>query len=190
MVSKGVPVFVHYYHYLIRIKTRYGRSGQAWHGFRLQRRIFVTLLATALFSTTMPPGYVTNAGSTNTKLIVSARVLTGTSLKIIHQTKKIIITGEDKRKGYIDIEDASHIEIKSNNPAGYMLAFQGLAWPFSDIHVRGLAKEIQIGPGNTFIYQPYNRGAISVELDCRLFLAEDAKPGVYNWPLFISSRPV
>lgn len=190
MGSKGVLVFVHYYHYLIRIETSYNRSKQAWHGLRLQRIIFVTLLATALFSTTMSAGNVANAGSTNIRFIVSARVLARTNLTIIRQIKKIIITSEDIRKGYIDIKDALHIAIKSNHLAGYMLAFQGLAWPFREINVRGLAKEIQIGPGNTFIYQPYNRGAISVELDCRFLLAEDAQPGIYNWPLFISSQHI
>lgn len=151
---------------------------------------FTALLATALFSTTMPAGNVANAGSTNSIIKVSAKVLTRTSLKIIHQIKEIMITSIDIHKGYIDIKDALHIELKNNNPAGYMLAFQGLAWPFKEISIRGLAKEIQVGPGSTFIYQPYNRGAISVELNCRFLLTEDAKPGVYDWPLFISSQHI
>jgi len=146
------------------------------------------LLATALFSTTMSTGNVANAGPTNSIIKVSAKVLTQTSLKIIHQIKEIMITSTDIHKGYIDIKDALHIELKSNNPAGYMLVFQGLVWPFREISIRGLVKEIQVGPGSTFIYQPYSRGAISVELDCRFLLAEDAKPGVYNWPLFVSSQ--
>ncbi len=152
--------------------------------------LFMALLATELSFAPMPAWNMANAGSTNTKIIVSAKVLARTSLKIIHQIKEIIITSTDIRKGYIDIKNALHIEIKSNNTAGYMLTFQGITWPFKEIDVQGLASKIRISPGITFIYQPYNRGVMTIELDCQLFLNEDAQPGIYNWPLSISSQPI
>lgn len=158
-------------------------------GLRLQHMLLTVLLATTFF-VSISDRNIANAGSANAEIKVSARVLAWTGFKILNQIKEVMITSADIRKGYIEIKSASRIEIKSNDPAGYMLIFQGITWPFREIYLQGLTNEIQISSGNTFVRQPYNRGAMTVELDYRFLLAEDAKPGIYAWPLSISCQTI
>ena len=157
---------------------------------RLKHMLLTALLAAALFFTSIPDRNIANAGLANTITTVSARVLARTSLKILHQIKTIMITSADIRQGYIEIKSASRIEVKSNDPAGYMLTFQGITWPFMEVHIQGLTNEIQVSSGNTFIHQPYNRGIRKMELSYRFFLTKNAEPGIYAWPLSISSQPI
>jgi len=57
-------------------------------------------LAAAFSFAAISAGNVVHAGSTSAKIMVSARVLAVTNLKILHQAREIIITDEDIRKGY------------------------------------------------------------------------------------------
>ncbi len=150
--------------------------------------ILMALFATTLFFASISPQSTAYAGSTRTKVMVSARIPALTSLKILHQVREIIITEEAIRRGYIDMESASRIQVKNNDPAGYMLTVQGLRWPFREVRVRGLANEIWITSGSAFVHQPYSRGAVTAALSYRFLLSEDAKPGVYSWPLSISCQ--
>ncbi|HOE17386.1 MAG TPA: response regulator [Syntrophorhabdaceae bacterium] len=153
-----------------------------------QHILLMALFATTLFFASISTRNTAYAGSTRTKIMVSARIPALTSLKILHQAREIIITDEDIRKGYIDMESASRIQVRNNNPAGYMLTLQGIQWPLREARVRGLANEIWITSGSAFVHQPYSRAAITAELSYRFLLAEDAKPGTYSWPLSISCQ--
>jgi len=156
------------------------------HFTPVQHMLLMALFAVMLFFASISTRNTAYASSTKTKIMVSARIPALTSLKILHQVREVIITDADIHKGYIDIKSASRIQIRNNNPAGYMLTFQGIEWPFREIHIQGFTNEIWITSGNAFVHQPYNRGTITVELNYRFLLTEDAKPGIYDWPLSIS----
>ncbi len=153
-----------------------------------QHLLLMTLFAAMLFFASISTRNTAYAGSTRTKVMVSARIPALTSLKILHQEREIIIADEDIRKGYIDMKSASRIQIMNNNPAGYMLTLQGIVWPFREVRVQGFTNDIRITPGSAFVHQPYTRGAVTVELSYRLHLSEDAKPGIYDWPLSITCQ--
>ncbi len=153
-----------------------------------QHMLIMTFFAAMLFFASISTRNTAYAGSTRTKVMVSARIPALTSLKILHQEREIIITEEAIRKGYIDMESASRIQVKNNHPAGYMLTVQGLRWPFREVRLQGLAGEIWITSGSAFVHQPYRRGAVTAALSYRFLLSEDAKPGVYSWPLSISCQ--
>jgi len=172
----------------ILIESGFAGNEQISRGLKLQSMLISASLAAALSFAAISAGNVVHAGSTSAKIMVSARVLAVTNLKILHQAREIIITDEDIRKGYIDMESASRIQVRNNNPAGYMLTLQGIQWPLREARVRGLANEIWITSGSAFVHQPYSRAAITAELSYRFLLAEDAKPGTYSWPLSISCQ--
>jgi len=153
-----------------------------------QHMLLMALFTAMLFFASISTRNTAYASSTNAKIQVSARILPQTNFKILHQEREIIITGDDIRQGYIDMERASRIQVKNNNPAGYMLALQGIVWPFREVRVQGFANDIWITPGSAFVHQPYTRGAVTIELSYRFHLSKDAKPGIYTWPLSITCQ--
>jgi hypothetical protein len=112
------------------------------------------------------------------------------NLKVLFQIREITITNADIQRGFIDIKMASRIETRSNSPAGYLLNFEGLSWPFKHIEIYGLANDVHITSGSSFVHQPAARGPITIDLSYRFVLSEDAKPGTYAWPLTLSTQPV
>jgi len=111
------------------------------------------------------------------KVIVTAHVMAHVKLKVLRQSSELIITNTDIARGYVDVPVASRIEIKNNNPAGYLLVFEGLDGPMRFIkgmYVKGGGREVYIE---------------SAELSYRFVLSRDARPGTYAWPLTISVRP-
>lgn len=142
------------------------------------------------FIAAFPWGHVC-AGQSSLEMKVSARVPVRTDLKVLHLVQGVSITGDDVRRGYVEIKNASRIEVKSNDPAGYMLAFQGvLSWPFREVVIQGFADEVRIDSADAFIRQPYVRGVVAIVLSYRFLLAEDTRPGTYAWPVSITSQPV
>lgn len=107
---------------------------------------------------------------------------------MLRQPSIITITENDIAKGYVDAPAASRIEVRTNNPQGCLLVFEGLNGPFRETVVRGMEREVQIGPGSGFVPMPHARGAVTMELSYRFFLSENALPGTYSWPLTISSQ--
>lgn len=174
----------------VLVEAGYVKPEQILHGLKLQHMLITASLAATLSFAAMSAGDVAHAGSANTKITVSARVLVRTSLKMLHQVPEITITSADIRKGYIEIKSGSRIEVKSNNPAGYTLTFQGVGWPFREIHIHGFSNEVQISSNNAFIHQPYVRGPNTIELSYRLVLSDNVKSGTYSWPLSIVSQPI
>ncbi len=182
LIEKIEQVLVNHHYSLIAVPFMLEHFTPAQH------MLLMTLFAATLFFASISIRNTAYAGSTRTKVMVSARIPALTSLKILHQEREIIIADEDIRKGYIDMQSASHIQVMNNNPAGYMLTLQGIVWPFREVRVQGFANDIRVTSGSVFVHQPYNRGAVTVELSYRFLLSEDVKPGIYDWPLSISCQ--
>jgi len=134
---------------------------------------------------------VTRSSSCEVK--VTATVKAHTSLKIKYQDTKIIITHGDIERGYVDVPDASRLEVRNNNRAGYLLVLEGLNGPFSpfkEIHIQGLGREVQIDSIGGLMLQPYLSGTVTLKLSYRFILSNNANPGTYAWPLMISAQPL
>jgi hypothetical protein len=110
-------------------------------------------------------------------------------LKVLQQRTEMVITQADVARGYVEVQGATRIEVKNNNPGGYFLSFDGLGGPFKEIYIQGLGAEVQLAPHGGFIPQPFTRSAVVKELSYRFFLTDHAEPGTYSWPLQISARP-
>ena len=139
----------------------------------------------------LPPSAWSGDGHASARIEVRATVLPRTTLTLHGQQSALVITGEDIRRGYVEAPAASRVEIRSNDPRGYLLVFEyqaGPELPFRDLIVRGLDREVQIGPGGGWVPRTGARGPVSAELTYRFSLSEDARPGTYPWPLSLSAR--
>lgn len=125
------------------------------------------------------------------KVIVTAHVMPHVKLKVLTQRSELVVTNADIARGYVDIPLASRIEVKNNNPSGYLLVFEGFGGPMNfikGVHVKGGGREVYIESAG-WITQPFTRAPVSMQLSYRFVLSKNARPGTYAWPLTISARP-
>jgi hypothetical protein len=163
---------------------------QVARGLTIQKKLVTAaLLATLAMAT---PAVAQPAAPSTAKLTVSATVLARSDLRILHQPPVLVVTNADIARGYVEVSDASRIEVRSNNRGGFLLVFEGLESPeplIERVTVRGLASELEIGPGGGWVPQPFRDGPSRMELRYRFTLHKNARPGTYAWPLSISIRP-
>lgn len=175
----------------VLIEAGYAQPQHITHALDIQKKLVAAALIASLSFASM--AYMADAesggNSASLPITVTATVEPLASIKIDYQSTEIIVTTADIIRGYVDIQKGSRIEIKSNSPAGYLLAFEGLGEPFKEVQVQGLGKDIQIGTGSGWIAQPYSGSTVMAELNYRFVLSENPQPGTYAWPLAISVIP-
>ena len=177
----------------ILVEAGYISHPQLSHGLGLQRKLVTAALAAVLSLAPLSGIYAASPSKDaipeRTEAEASAQTLT--SLKIVYQTSELVVTHTDVLRGYIDIPVGAHIEIENTNLSGYLVVFEGLGEPFTEVVVRGLGKDALINRDGGWIAQPYHgRDPLSVELSYRFILSENALPGTYAWPLKISVSPI
>lgn len=165
----------------------------------LQRKLVTAALVAALSLASVESPDVVQASETgresNTaKVTVTATVLQRASIKFVYQMQELIVTNADIFRGYVDIRDATRIEVKNNSPDGYMIVFDGVNGPvdmFKQIHVQGLGRDVQIDSNGGWIVLPSEGPAtVTKEMGYRFDLSDNARPGTYMWPLALSVRPI
>ncbi|HSQ77391.1 MAG TPA: hypothetical protein VLN91_00730, partial [Nitrospirota bacterium] len=160
----------------------------AW-GIRLQEMLTRAALIAALSLATMPAAAVAEAGSVSTTLHVSAVVLPRADLHIIKQPTELVLTDADVRRGYVEIDAASMLELKSNSRAGCLLSFAANGFPFEEASVNVMGRVVVLGPGGGLVTVPVI-GRTTVALDYRFVLGKGTKPGTYEWPFSLSVSPL
>jgi hypothetical protein len=112
-----------------------------------------------------------------------------TQLTVLFQTPSLTLTDANIEHGYVDVRAATRVSIRNNNKAGYLLMFEGLGWPFKEVLISGLPRDVQINAGGAFIHQAYTKNTVSAELHYRFVLFADARAGEYAWPISLSLQP-
>ena len=166
------------------------RPHQVAYGLKVQKKLMSAALIAALSSAggvhaQEPTGNVPMAGKDSATVMVTARVLPRTTIRVLRQHPKLVVSGADIAKGYLDARSASLIEIGNNNPRGCLLVFHCTEGVFREVYIQGLGKEIQVGPQGGFVTMPCAKGRVTVELSYRFVLDENANPGTYPWPIAI-----
>ena len=153
--------------------------------------LYLTVLVTTVFNITFLPSNETVPVLWAAELNVRATVPPHLHLNILYQLPEITISQPDVQRGYLELPSASLFEVESNNPNGYLLAFEGSLGPFKEVHIQGLNNPAQLENGNAFILQPYTRlKKETIELSYRGILSKNITPGLYPWPFTISVQPV
>lgn len=182
------------------VESGYVAPHQVSHGLAIQKKLVTVALVAFLSMASSPAagaqesaGARPSAGRSSASIEVSASILPRTTLSIRSQPRLLVVTPGDIRRGYVEVAAASRIEIRSNDPRGYLLVFEnrgGPEAPFREILVRGLEREVQIGRGGGWIPRTDARGPVAAELSYRFSLEKDVVPGNYPWPLLLSVRPL
>ncbi len=180
------------------VASGYIAPHQVDRGLAIQKKLIAAALAAALSMAAAQgsaaqetPGTGSSAGRATARVEVSATVLPRTMLTVRSQLRTLVITAEDIRRGFVEVPSASRIEVRSNDPRGYLLVFEnrsGPEGPFREAIVDGLGRQVQIGPAGGWIPRTDPRGPATAELSYRFSLAKDAAPGRYPWPLLLSAR--
>jgi len=169
------------------------RPEQVERGLRIQKKLITASLVAVLSlasGASAQDAARAAPGSSIAHVEVSARVPARATHRVLWQQARIAVTDADVLRGYVDARSATRLELENNNLHGYLLVFEGTGGLFREVHVRGLGREVQLGSGGGFIPMPYAQVPIQVELSYRFLLDKDARAGVYDWPLFLSSRPI
>jgi hypothetical protein len=89
----------------------------------------------------------------------------------------------------VDVPLASRVSVKTNNAAGYLLAFEvmeGAGGVFGGGDVRIGGREVRIPLHGGWIPQPFVRGGTLLDISYRFNLSGNVQPGTYNWPIIVS----
>ena len=132
---------------------------------------------------------LSEAGSNDAKLTVTATVMKHASLQVLAQPTSVVVTAADIVLGYVDVPSPSHVAILSNSQSGYMLMFAIEGEFLRQILVRGLGSDVQLdSAGGGVARRPEGRGMSKATLNLafRFMLSDSAKQGVYAWPMRLS----
>jgi hypothetical protein len=178
------------------IEAGYVQPHQVDRGLQLQQKLVTAALVAALSLSNVLVAREAHAGApagAAAKVTVTATVRERTSMQLLKQAQELVVTNTDIMRGYVEVPVAARINVKSNNPAGYLLAFEVTGGPvpfLNSLHVLVGGREVQLSPGGGWIPQPYVRGGATTDVSCRFDLSKDAQPGTYSWPLMISVLPM
>ncbi len=140
----------------------------------------VAIMAAAVFFMNVEAA---DAGSRKDVLNTMTRVVPVVKYNIIHQAESLEITVDDIKKGYVDINNALVISVKTNSDNGCLVAFF-----FDEDYIKGLTVIDNNNPYNVTasgdeIHMPYKAdGTKARELKIRFYLLKGAKPGKYLRP--------
>ena len=143
------------------------------------------IAALALASVHASPVPDATAGSFSTAIRVNAVVLARTQLTPLQQPAMLVVTEADVQRGYVEVSGASIFEIWNNDPAGCVLTFESSDFPFREVAITVMGREIIVYPTGGMIVLPV-RGRQLVALDYRFVLTNEARSGAYAWPISVS----
>lgn len=130
------------------------------------------------------------AGSTSAVMSVRVQVQARTLLNVESQPSSLVLTEADLARGYVEVPAVSRIRVHSNDPNGYLLAFDVTAGPFTAIEVTGLGPTAQISANGGWLVRPFTgTQPVTSELTYRFLLASNVQPGTYPWPVALSAAP-
>lgn len=175
------------------VESGYVQPHQVDQGLKLQQKLVTAALVAALSMSSAFVARETQAGTegaTSAKVTITATVRDHTSMQILAQARELVVTDADITRGYVEVPAATRINVKSNNPAGYLLSFESVSGPlslFESMQVIVGGREVQIPPSGGWIPQPYVRGGVTQDVTYRFALSKHAQPGTYSWPLTVSA---
>jgi hypothetical protein len=130
------------------------------------------------------------ASSTSATMSVSVQVQARTLLNVESQPPSLVLTEADMARGYVEVPAVSRIRVRSNDPSGYLLAFDVTAGPFTAIEVTGLGPAARISANGGWILRPFaGTQPVTSELTYRFLLASNVRPGTYPWPVALTAVP-
>jgi hypothetical protein len=158
-------------------------------GRRQEGRI-LSILGTTLALLALGVSGTVLASTTSALMSVRVQVLARTLLNVESQPPSLVLTEADLARGYVEVPAVSRIRVRSNDPNGYLLAFDVTAGPFTAIEVTGLGPAARISANGGWLVRPFaGTQPVTSELTYRFLLASNVQPGTYPWPVSLSAMP-
>jgi len=159
------------------------------HGIHLQQMLVTAALSAvvSISSLDREAEAGSSGGTSSATVHVSATVRPIAIAKVLYQQQQIEITSKDIAQGYVEIPNASRIEVRSNNHSGYLLSIENQGGPFRDVYVSGLGSEVQLNGGTGWVLMSYTQMPRTMDVSYRIMLSDDARPGSYPWPFQVSA---
>jgi hypothetical protein len=158
-------------------------------GRRQEGRI-LSILGTTLALLALGVSGTVLASTTSALMSVRVQVLARTLLNVESQPPSLVLTEADLARGYVEVPAVSRIRVRSNDPNGYLLAFDVTAGPFTAIEVTGLGPADRISANGGWLVRPFaGTQPVTSELTYRFLLASNVQPGTYPWPVSLSAMP-
>jgi hypothetical protein len=147
---------------------------------RLYRMFGIAVLA-VLSSLAMP----STVDAAINKLTVSVRVMSFMRIRTQNQSRKLVITDTDIDNGYVDIYSGTRYYIQTNVSDDYVIEFSPLTGIFDKVVVSDGTKSGEFESSGGCVYMTYTGGRSGEvkDLDYRIYLGGDVRPGTYPWPL-------
>lgn len=161
------------------------------YGLKIQEKLVAAALVAALSLAPLSEAVATQSSTPvmSTQIQVTARVLARASMHVLRQPAEIVVTDADIKRGYLDVNAGSLIEIKNNSRAGVHMTFEARGLPFKEAQVSGFGRQVSLGPNGGIITSQMT-GTSIVALSYRFIFDENSQAGTYAWPLSLSVNPV
>lgn len=175
----------------ILVEKGYVKQRHIEHSIRLQQMLVTAALGTVISISSVDKSEAGSLGNVSTATLqVSATIKPSAQVKVLYQNPQIDITSKDIAQGYIEIPNASRIEVRNNCPSGYLLTIENQGGPFRNIFVSGLGNEIQLQGNSGWILMSYAPMPKTLDVSFRMTLSADARPGPYPWPFQLSAMVI
>jgi hypothetical protein len=157
----------------------------------LQKRLLSALLCAGIgfaFAFASPPAKAGTGAST--RLTISATIAKVVRVQVKGQPASFTVSPQDIVRGYVDIEQPSVLEVKTNSAEGVALEFHGMdiAADIQAVQVTGGATNFQMpASGGVMLLQGGWHPTVerSLQLRYRLILGRSTQAGLYTWPMSI-----
>lgn len=128
------------------------------------------------------------ADTQRTELLVSAYVAPVARVDAADAPGTFLVTAADVTAGYKDV--SARYRVSSNTAHGYLLQFSGRAGLTRAIEVRGLGAPVDLGVFGADVAQLNAPRRAELNLQYRLHLASDVRPGEYPLPVSVAATPL
>lgn len=178
----------------VLVDAGYCKPHHIEHGLKIQKQLVGAALVAALSLAPIEEAMASQTAradtvAMSTKIQVTATVLARASMHLLRQPTEIIVTDADIKRGYLDINAGSLVEIRNNSRAGVYLTFEARGLPFKEALISGLGREVALGPNGGIITHQLI-GTNIIAFSYRFVFDKDSQAGTYAWPLALSVSPV
>jgi hypothetical protein len=175
----------------VLVEAGYAKQRHIDHGLRIQKKLVAAALIAALSLAPISEAVSaqTSTQAMSTQIQVTARVLARASVHVLRQPAEIVVTDADIKKGYLDVNVGSLLEIRNNSRAGVNMTFETHGLSFKEALVSGFGRDVALGPNGGIITHKII-GTSVVALNYRFIFDESSQAGTYSWPLSVSVEPI
>ena len=131
------------------------------------------------------------ASESRSTLLVGATVEPVARIQQESQPSEVLVSAADVRRGYVDVPQATSLEVNSNSPNGIALDLRPVNSLMTSVIVSGLESEQSLGAdGGTLVRRWQRPQSLRLSLRFKFMLAPGVTPGRYAWPLQLEVRPL